>query len=219
MGPKGELPAAEGAPGCAQLHDLASSPGRECETSLLKEELHQLEDMSYLPGERGRHALGVGAPLPAGCGKAGLGSSHEWSQERALVEQTEQAGDGGNQPYLPGDLASFGDPSSTLVGSPQSPRSLLGGQLDSACSRGPGLCVPGHWSTAHGSIADGPYLEPDSLRLSPSSTAPGPGLGHATSLRRISFARSTWHKVLERRVGVWGCGGGWVIVVSSHAVG
>ncbi|XP_059579668.1 protein brambleberry isoform X2 [Alligator mississippiensis] len=72
-----------------------STPDRECETSLLKEELHQLEDMSYLP--------------------------------------------------------------------------------------------------------DGPYLEPDSLRLSPSSTAPGPGLGHATSLRRISFARSTWHEVLERR--------------------
>ncbi|XP_025068527.1 protein brambleberry-like [Alligator sinensis] len=72
-----------------------STPDRECETSLLKEELHQLEDMSYLP--------------------------------------------------------------------------------------------------------DGPYLEPDSLRPSPSSAAPGPGLGHATSLRRISLARSTWHEVLERR--------------------
>ncbi|XP_019403637.1 PREDICTED: protein brambleberry-like [Crocodylus porosus] len=95
VGPKGEPLAAEGALGCAQLCDLASSPGREWETSLLEEELHQLEDTSYLP--------------------------------------------------------------------------------------------------------DGPYLEPDSLRPSPSSTAPGPGLGRAMSLRRVSLARSAWHEVLERR--------------------
>ncbi|XP_019375282.1 PREDICTED: protein brambleberry-like, partial [Gavialis gangeticus] len=48
-------------------------------------------------------------------------------------------------------------------------------------------------------LPDGPYLEPDSLRPSPSSAAPGPRLGHATSLRRISLARSAWHEVLERR--------------------